>query len=86
MGQCIYVADSLGPGKPGPIVVEIPSKLWMHPDEAGRRLGKDHLLNTTLGVWLCDERHVWDKRLERAAKLSKGKARASRHARKASKK
>jgi hypothetical protein len=70
MGQCIYVAERLDAGKDdlrararagAPLVREMPSELWMHPEEAGRTLGKDHLLNTTIGVWFY-ESDLWDKR------------------------
>jgi hypothetical protein len=61
MGKCIYVADSLGPGRGGPIVREMRSETWMNPAEAGRVLAEDHLLNTTAGVWFY-ESDLWDKR------------------------
>lgn len=61
MGQCVYVAENLGPHTGGPVVREMPSEVWMNPAEAGRVLAKDHLLNTTAGVWFY-ESDLWDKR------------------------
>jgi hypothetical protein len=37
------------------------SETWLDPAAAGRELAEDHLLNTTLGVWLY-ESDLWDKR------------------------
>lgn len=56
MGQCIYVAET----KDGPGVRKMPNALWMGPEAAGRELAKDHLLNTTVGVWFY-ERDLHDK-------------------------
>ncbi len=61
MGQCIYVTESLGPRKDGPVVREMRSEVWMTPAEAGRMLAEGHLLNTTIGVWFY-ESDLWDKK------------------------
>ena len=59
-GPVHYVAEKTG-RKAGPVTREMRSEAWMNPAEAGRLLAEDHLLNTTVGVWmyesdLCDKK------------------------------
>jgi hypothetical protein len=62
MGQCIYVRERGGPLERGqePLAREMPSEVWMSPEDAGRILGEGQFMNTTIGIWLY-ESDVWDK-------------------------